>query len=69
MLVRGVDQNPPKGLDKLTGVARSEFLVETECPDLQDQGKVTFTPPDRVRLREEHTSASFPHTIQYRTGV
>jgi len=46
-LVRGMDLSPPKGLKKLKGVARNEYLVEMGCPDLQDQGKLTFTHPER----------------------
>jgi hypothetical protein len=41
-LVRGMDANPPKGLNKLMGPTRNEYVVEMSCPDLQDQGKVTF---------------------------
>jgi ubiquinone/menaquinone biosynthesis C-methylase UbiE len=46
-LVRGMDLSPPKGLKKLKGVARNEYLVEMGCPDLQDQGKLTFSNPER----------------------
>jgi hypothetical protein len=46
-LVRGMDLSPPIGLKKLKGVARNEYLVEMGCPDLQDQGKLTFNDPVR----------------------
>jgi len=60
-LVRGMDMNPPLGLSRLSGLARDEYIVEMGCPELQDQGKVTFTRVDEEVL--PYPSADFDLVI------
>eukprot|EP00854_Cymbomonas_tetramitiformis_P006936 gene6936-8274_t len=56
-LVRGMLASPPVDLRELKGLARNEYIVEMGCPDLQDEGMITYT--NGVQPALPYETASF----------